>query len=1016
MRVPSLLPALVALIRRSTVWVWILAALVAGGLILLCGLVILDGKKEADRQADQATANIADTVAHDTARTFEMLDLSLQGAIHVLADPETTLLTGRARQLALFDYSTNAIHVNAVLVVDETGKIVDDSNSLLVPPKDNLSEKEYFRVHKDNPDAGLYISHPFRSHFQDGEWNIAISRRISKPDGSFGGIVIGSLQLSYFSSLFANLSLDSGAVVTLFQSDGTHIAQKPFRLMEIGRNLSNLDLFKYYPASNAGHFEASGNSGGVRRRFAFQQVGSLPLVVSVGFSLSDIYGPWRQKVLLIAALMAALAVTILALAVLLFRQFTQRKIAHSRLRDAFDTIPVGLVLYDEQDRAVLWNKPYAKQRASRNIAAGVRYEDALRKNLSEGVISEAIGHEEEWLEERLAQHKAPVIDFVMCKPGNRWLRIIQKPTADGGKIGVRIDVTDLKRSEESFRLLLEKNPLPMWVCDHESLRFLAVNEAAIEHYGYSRVAFLAMTVLDIRPPEERRQAKELFGTDQSTYKGGKVWRHIKADGTEIEVAIYRTTLQFHGREASVTAAIDVTEQREAERRLVHYARHDSLTNLANLVAFSEHIESALARVDIVNKPFALLCLDLDRFKEINDGFGHSVGDELLREVARRLKAAAEGAFIARKGGDEFAVVAEDITSSASASQIADQIHAAMAQTFVINGHSLHIGVSIGIAMHPTDGCDEQTLLSNADAAMYRAKTAGRGITHFFQPEMDQQLRKRHAMQNHLDGAIARNELSLYYQPQAKIGGEIFGFEALVRWHHQELGMVGPDVFIPLAEETGFVLRIGEWVLREACREAASWPNALSVAVNISPIQFRQSDLPALVLAILIETGLAPHRLELEMTEGVMINDHAGALAILRRIKALGVRIAMDDFGSGYSSLSYLHSFPFDKIKIDQSFIANLGRNPQAAAIIRAVIGLCRGLQLPIIAEGVETEEQLAFLMSESCDEIQGYLLGHPRPIADYAQIVGRARTEDAIRRAQLSLDFSNADSASGRRI
>ncbi|MGO9022763.1 MAG: bacteriohemerythrin [Beijerinckiaceae bacterium] len=263
------------------------------------------------------------------------------------------------------------------------------------------------------------------------------------------------------------------------------------------------------------------------------------------------------------------------------------------------------------------------------------------------------------------------------------------------------------------------------------------------------------------------------------------------------------------------------------------------------------------------------------------------------------------------------------------------------------------------------------------------------------------FRKRecHAMQRDLAGAINRNELLLYYQPQAQIGGEIFGFEALVRWCHQERGMVYPDVFIPLAEENGLILQIGEWVLREACREAASWPNPLTVAVNLSPVQFRHNDLVGLVHAVLLETGLAPHRLELEITEGVMLNDQSRALAIVRRIKDLGVRIAIDDFGTGYCSLSYLQFFPFDKIKIDRSFICNLGRYAQSRAIIRAIVGLGRDLQIPIIAEGIETEDQLAFLRRESCGEIQGYLLGRPRPIADYATTVGRLTAEESDHRA-----------------
>ena len=939
-----------------------------------------------------AAANIAEAIGQNTAQTFEVLDLSLQNVIRAISQPEIARLTGKARQIALFDYVVNAAYVNEFFVLDQTGAIVDNSNSLVLP-KVNLADSDYFKVPRDHSDIGTYISRPFKNRSGDGDWSIAISRRISGPDGSFGGVVVGTLDLGYFQALFANLRLGHEGVITLFGSDGTLVAQKPFDPMDVGGNRSNVELFKHYPAANAGHFEAAGSTGGVPRRFTFKQINNLPLVVSVGFSNDAIYAPWRQKVLFIVVLMLGLVLTILALTIVLSREFAQRKVAYSRLRDVFDAIPTGLVLFDAQDRAVMWNKHYAEDRLNRNITVGLGYEASLRDKLSQGLIVEAIGREEEWLQEQLVRHNAPHIDYVKRRPGNRWMRIIGVRTSDGGRIGVRIDITDLKRSEESFRLLLEKNPLPMWVCDHASLRFLAVNDAAIEHYGYSREEFLAMTVLDIRPAKDRQKMREVIATDRDVSKGEDGWRHLKADGTEIEVEIYRRALLFEGHNASVVAAIDVTKQRQAERRLAHYARHDALTNLGNRIAFSEQIATALTCTKNAGEPFAVLCIDLDRFKDINDGFGHSAGDEILCEVARRLKTAAEDAFVARMGGDEFAIVTVNGSSPEAAAQIADRIHSAMAASFEIGGQSLQLEVSIGVALCPADGLDEPTLMSNADAALYRAKSNGRGVTHFFQADMDLQLRERHAMQRDLGAAIARNELSVYYQPQARIDGEIVGFEALLRWQNPKRGIVGPGVFIPLAEESGLILQIGEWVLREACREAASWTKPLTVAVNLSPVQFRHSDLVGLVLAILMETGLPPHRLELEITEGVLINDHIGALAILRRIKALGVRIAMDDFGSGYSSLSYLQSFPFDKIKIDGSFIGNLGRTTQSAAIIRAVVGLGRGLQTPIIAEGVETEEQRAFLVRESCDEIQGYLLGFPRPIADYAETVGRPKVK-----------------------
>ena len=391
----------------------------------------------------------------------------------------------------------------------------------------------------------------------------------------------------------------------------------------------------------------------------------------------------------------------------------------------------------------------------------------------------------------------------------------------------------------------------------------------------------------------------------------------------------------------------------------------------------------------------MLSIDLDSFKEVNDVFGHAAGDDVLRELSQQLRAFAGDAYLARLGGDEFTLITPNGDQPALAEAIARGLLEAVATDLEINGQHLRVGISIGIAIFPADGTDATTLLNNADAALYRAKTAGRGTTRFFEVEMDNRLRERRAIQHELSSAIARNELHLCYQPQAKIGGEVIGFEALIRWNNPQRGMVSPATFIPIAEESGLIMQIGEWVLREACREAASWARPLHIAVNLSPIQFRHGDLAGLVHSVLLETGLAPARLELEITEGVLVEDFSRGVSILRRLKTLGVRIAMDDFGTGYSSMSYLQSFPFDKIKIDQSFISNVKSNPQSAAIVRAVIGLAHGLSLPVLAEGVETTAQLDFLAAESCDEVQGYLLGRPHPIMEYSGLIHRNGVAEA---------------------
>ncbi|MCF8476714.1 MAG: EAL domain-containing protein [Pseudolabrys sp.] len=439
----------------------------------------------------------------------------------------------------------------------------------------------------------------------------------------------------------------------------------------------------------------------------------------------------------------------------------------------------------------------------------------------------------------------------------------------------------------------------------------------------------------------------------------------------------------------ITLIHDVTERKRYEERIAHMAHHDSLTGLPNRAAFNEHINGMIKTAESARQNFAVLCIDLDRFKEVNDVFGHGVGDEMLRQVASRLERACDGAFLSRLGGDEFTVISTVGAQPSNAEGIAERMYAQLADDIEIQGHKLRAGLTIGISLYPNDAAEAASLIAHADAALYRAKAEGRGSIRFFEPDMDKRLREKRTLQHDLRLAVARNELHLHYQPQAMIGGDVTGFEALARWHHPSRGLVAPGVFIPLAEESGLILSLGEWILREACREAVTWKNPLKIAINLSPVQFQHGDLAALVHAVLLDTGLQPRRLELEITEGVLIGDFSRALSILRKLKTLGVGIAMDDFGTGYSSLSYLQAFPFDRIKIDRSFIANLERTPQSEAIVRAVIGLGRGLDLPVTAEGVETQAQLDFLKSERCQEIQGYFIGRPGPIDDYAELVGR---------------------------
>jgi diguanylate cyclase (GGDEF)-like protein/PAS domain S-box-containing protein len=429
---------------------------------------------------------------------------------------------------------------------------------------------------------------------------------------------------------------------------------------------------------------------------------------------------------------------------------------------------------------------------------------------------------------------------------------------------------------------------------------------------------------------------------------------------------------------------DITEWRKAEEKISHMARHDPLTDLPNRTQFHEQMEQALRPVRR-DEQIAVLCLDLDHFKDINDTLGHPIGDDLLKAVAERLgRAIRETDILARLGGDEFAIVQVEANdqpaqSAALASRLVDVISA----PYDINGHHVVIGTSIGVSTAPTDGTEPDQLLKNADMALYRPKADGRGTYRFFEADMDARAQSRRALELDLRAAVACGQFELYYQPIQTIGaGEIIAFEALVRWNHPTRGMIQPNDFIPLAEQTGLIVPIGDWVLRAACLEAGSWSQKIRVAVNLSAVQFKNRKLVESVEAALSASGLAPDRLELEITETILLHDYEGTLATLRALRNLGVRISMDDFGTGYSSLSYLQSFPFDKIKIDQSFIRELANRDESMAIVRAIAGLGKSLGIPTTAEGVETREQLRLLRSEGCTEVQGYLFSPPCPAAE----------------------------------
>jgi diguanylate cyclase (GGDEF)-like protein/PAS domain S-box-containing protein len=565
-------------------------------------------------------------------------------------------------------------------------------------------------------------------------------------------------------------------------------------------------------------------------------------------------------------------------------------------------------------------------------------------------------------------------------------------TAFGDILALTIsDVTALKRREASFRLLFDNNPMPMWVFDADTTDFLSVNDAAVQHYGYSRATFLRMKLQEIWPRDEWVTHTQALQQAGETYHSGRIWRHLKADGSEIQVLTFGRRVTFDDREGYLVAVVDITERRKAEARIAYMAHHDGLTNLPNRELFQDRLSQVLEQGEGENRRVAVLCVDLDLFKNVNDSFGHPMGDRLLRLVADRLRSQVRGNnLVARLGGDEFAVILAADVSPNEASDYAARLIKILSAGYQIDGIELVIGASIGIALSPGDGETGEELMRNADMALYRAKSDGGGVHRFFEREMDRQAQKRRDMEIDLRRAFANGEFELHYQPLVDIAADrISGFESLLRWRHPDKGMISPADFIPVAEDIGLIVSLGEWVLREACAEAVKWPADVKVAVNLSPVQFRSRNLVQVVVSALAHSGLAPKRLELEITESVFLAETEANLAILHQLRELGVSISMDDFGTGYSSLSYLRSFPFDKIKIDRSFVKDLAQRSDCVAIVRAISGLGRSLNITTTAEGVETIDQLDWLRAEGCNEVQGFLFSAAKPAAEIDQLLSR---------------------------
>jgi diguanylate cyclase (GGDEF)-like protein len=862
----------------------------------------------------------------------------------------------------------------------------------------------YKQLHATNDE--LVISEPILGRTSK-RLSLQLLRRLRYPDGSTAGVMLLSVNPNFIERFYRAVDLGAHGSISIRNQDNVILAAQGFSGDVLGRKIGLGKPLEGAPDSVSGHYWGIGAVDGINRLIAYRVSDKYPLIFNVGLSEDSILSEYRQHragYVVIASIVTLLVLIAIGFAtryqIRLDRSQTDLGLANARFTAALHNMSQGLCLFDPEQRVVVANARYAEiyRLHEDQIKPGTNLREILQAREENGTSFAT--DRDAYLKLNVKRHSE-----TQELADGRLIWIKRQPMTNGGWLTTHEDVTTEKKSE---KLLAEKaaelevmntrfstalDNMAQGLCMFDGEKRLTVwNDRYVEllnmpayllKVGTPLQEILANRIargMNVKPgdPEVQARVTELMALPPDASRIDEL-----RDGKFVLL-----TRQPMAGGGWVTLIEDITERRRAEAEIVHLARHDVLTGLANRAEFNNRLEDASKRLKRNGGNLTVMMLDLDRFKAVNDTLGHLAGDQLLSEVARRLQSKVrETDVLARLGGDEFAIIQEGSADQhEGAVALALRIIEAISAPFNLSGHEVAVGTSIGIALAPENGSEPDELLKRADLALYTVKSSGRNDFCLFRDEMLEIVNTQQSAERELREAIAEGQFELHYQPVVDIRTrELCGVETLVRWRHPVKGMIAPDNFIPLAESTGLIAPLGEWILEKACADAANWPTHVKVAVNISAIQFKKGNLFEVILATLVKTGLQPERLELEITETSLLENQEAHLTTIRQLKNLGLSIALDDFGTGFSSINYLTIFPFDKIKIDKSFTKGILSRGDCKAVVASSLALAKGLGIITTVEGIETEEQLDYMRAAGVELAQGYLFGKPVPISEFGR-------------------------------